>query len=247
MLVSSETATDYSVVRGDHLTTRVPGPTGALQDVRFQMVGVALEFPAAPRDAFLVADLAYVATQVADPRITFVLGRSGGEGDTAAIAARLGDAWRVEGLSTVTARLANGITSVDLEALVFIDILFALLIASVGAAMFVLAGVADRSRELAALQAIGADPLQVRSLLAGEVGTVGVAGPIAGVATGVLVGVTLLTILAGIFDPPADAPVMPWENVGLVIAAAAGGLLVASLLAARHASRMLVLRELRER
>jgi putative ABC transport system permease protein len=247
VLVSSETATDYSIVPGDHLKIRVPDASGALRPVDFQMVGVALEFPTAPKDAFLVANLDYVARQVADPRISFVLARTAGDGDTAAIAGRLGDAWHVQGLSLVTSRLANSITSVDLQALVFIDILFALLIASVGAAMFVLAGVADRSRELAALQAIGADPGQVRSLLAGEVGTVGVAGLVAGLATGVLVGVTLLTILAGIFDPPADAPVMPWGTVSLIIAATAGALLLAFLLASRYASHMLVLRELRER
>ncbi len=166
------------------------------------MAGIALEFPTAPKDAFLVANLDYVAAQVHDPRISFVLARTSGDGDTAAIAQRLGDGWRVDGLDSVTARLANSITSVDLEALVLIDILFALLISSVGAAMFVLAGVADRARELAALIAVGADPRQVRSLLAGEVGTIGVAAIAAGLIISVLVGITLLTILAGVFDPP---------------------------------------------
>jgi len=247
VLVSSETATDYSIVPGDHLKIRVPDRDGTLRDVEFQMVGIALEFPTAPKDAFLVANLEYVAGQVGDPRISFVLARSGGEGDTDAIARRLGASWHVDGLASVTSRLANGITSVDLGALVTIDILFAVLIASLGAGIFVLAGVADRSRELAALQAIGAEPRQVRAMLAGEVMTVAVAGGVAGVATGALVGVTLLTILAGIFDPPADAPVMPWGMVGVTLGATALGLSVAFLVASRYSTRMVILRELRER
>ncbi|MCY7418383.1 MAG: ABC transporter permease [Chloroflexi bacterium] len=247
VLVSSETATDYSIVPGDHLKMRVPDATGTLQEIDFQMVGVALEFPTAPRDAFLVTNIAYVAAQVADPRISFVLARTGSDPETAAVGARLGDGWQVQGLSSVTARLANGITSVDLQSLVLIDIAFALLIASVGAALFVLAGVADRAREFAALQALGAEPRQIRALLAGEVGTVGVVGLAAGLAIGLLLGVTLLTILAGIFDPPADAPSVPWATVGIVLGAAVAGLLVAYLLAGRYATRMLVLRQLRER
>jgi putative ABC transport system permease protein len=247
VLVSAETAMEYSIVPGDHLRIRVPDASGALQEVQFQMAGIALEFPTAPKDAFLVANLDYVAAQVHDPRISFVLARTSGDGDTAAIAQRLGDGWRVDGLDSVTARLANSITSVDLEALVLIDVLFALLISSVGAAMFVLAGVADRARELAALIAVGADPRQVRSLLAGEVGTIGVAAIAAGLMISVLVGITLLTILAGVFDPPAETPVMPWATVGVIVAATAGGLLAAFLLASRYAAHMLVLRELRER
>ncbi|MEO7118628.1 MAG: ABC transporter permease, partial [Candidatus Limnocylindrales bacterium] len=247
VLVSSETATDYSIVPGDHLKIRVPDANGVLREVDFQMVGIALEFPTAPKDAFLVANLDYVARSVGDPRISFVLGRTAGDDDTAAITARLGTPWHVEGLSGVTAHLANSITSVDLGALVLIDILFAVLIASVGAAAFILAGLADRARELAALQAVGAEPGQVRSLLAGEIGTIGVAGVIAGLGIGVAIGYALLTILAGIFDPPADAPVMPWITIGVIVAATMVGILAAFLVASGYASRMQVLRELRDR
>jgi putative ABC transport system permease protein len=246
VLVSSETATDYSLVPGDHLRIMVPDSTGKLREVVFQMVGVALEFPTAPRDAFLVANQAYVAQQVSDPRISFVLGRTSGDAASAAVATSLGDGWRVEDLRTVTARLANTITSVDLQALVIIDLLFAVLIASLGAAMSILAGVADRARELAALQAVGAEPSHLRALLAGEVGTLGAAGILAGALTGVLVGVALLTILSGIFDPPADLPAMPWGIILLVVAATAVGLAGAMAIASRRALRMSVLGELRD-
>lgn len=245
VLVSSETATDYSLVPGDHLRIMVPDSSGTLREVAFQMVGVALEFPTAPRDAFLVANQAYVAQQVGDPRISFVLGRTSGDAASAAVAASLGDGWRVDDLRTVTARLANTITSVDLQALVIIDLLFAVLIASIGAAMSVLAGVADRARELAALQAVGAEPSHLRALLAGEVGTLGVAGIVAGALIGVLVGVAFLTILSGIFDPPADLPAMPWGIILLVVAATVAGLATAMVIASRHALRMSVLGELR--
>ena len=70
--------------------------------------------------------------------------------------------------ATTTARLANSITSVDLSSLVLLDIAFAVLIAAVGVALFLLAGLAERRRELATLIAIGAEPRQVRASMAGE-------------------------------------------------------------------------------
>ncbi|MEO7665027.1 MAG: FtsX-like permease family protein, partial [Candidatus Limnocylindrales bacterium] len=63
VLVSAETAKDYSIVPGDRIRVRIPDATGTLKTVDFTMAGIALEFPTAPRDAFLVANLGYVTAQ----------------------------------------------------------------------------------------------------------------------------------------------------------------------------------------
>ena len=249
ILVSAETATDYSIVPGDRIRIRVPDANGNLKTVDFTMAGIALEFPTAPKDAFLVANQSYVAAQTGNDRVSFVLARA--DGDVAAasssLARRLGAGWQVTDLRTTTARLANSITSVDLSGLVLLDVAFAVLIAAVGVALFLLAGLAERRREFATLVAIGAEPGQVRASMIGETLFVGVAGIATGLLTGTVVGVALLQILAGVFDPPADLPAIPLALIGAmtgVVVVALGAALVA---ADRGLSRLSVVAALRER
>jgi len=249
ILVSAETAKDYSIVPGDRIRIRVPDASGNLTLVDFTMAGIALEFPTAPKDAFLVANLAYVAAKTGNDRIGFILARAQGDvGQASANAVRrLGPGWQVTDLSTTTARLANSITSVDLSGLVLLDVAFAVLIAAVGVALFLLAGLAERRRELATLIAIGAEPRQVRASMLGETLVIAVAGIATGLATGGVVGVALLQILAGVFDPPAEVPAIPAGSlVGIValIGVALGGALV---VADRGLARISVVAALRER
>lgn len=249
ILVSAETARDYSIVPGDRIRVRVPDANGNLRTVDFRMAGIALEFPTAPKDAFLVANAAYLAGRTGSDRVSFVLARA--DGDVAAasrqLTNRLGGDWQVSDLTTTTARLANSITSVDLAGLVFIDLTFAVLIAAVGLTLFLLAGLAERRRELATLIAVGAEPGQIRASIGGEALVIAVAGIATGLLTGGLVGLALLQILAGVFDPPADVPAVPYPsiagNVGLV------GLALGVALAAadRGIARWSVVAALRER
>ena len=249
ILVSAETAKDYSIVAGDHIRIRVPDASGTLKTVDFTMAGIALEFPTAPKDAFLVANEAYVVAQTGNDRISFVLARA--DGDVGAASAnlvrRLGSGWQVADLGTTTARLANSITSVDLSSLVLLDVGFAVLIAGVGVALFLLAGLAERRREFATLIAIGAEPRQVRASMVGEALFIGVAGVSQGLLTGGLVGLALLQILAGIFDPPADNPAIPLALIGIMTAIVGLSLAMALALADRGLSRLSVVAALRER
>ena len=249
ILVSAETAKDYSIVPGDHIRVRVPDAAGALQTVEFTMAGIALEFPTAPKDAFLVANLAYVVSATGNDRISFVLARADGDvgAASARLAQRLGAGWQVADLGTTTARLANSITSVDLSSLVLLDVGFAVVIAAVGVALFLLAGIAERRREFATLVAIGAEPRQVRSSMVAEALFVGVSGIIAGLLAGSLVGLALLQILAGVFDPPADSPAVPLALIGVMTGVIGLALAAALAVADRGLSRLSVVAALRER
>jgi putative ABC transport system permease protein len=249
ILVSAETAKDYSIVPGDHVKVRVPNATGNLVDVTFTMAGIALEFPTAPKDAFLVANQSYVASATGADAISFFLARADGDiGDAARrLKARAGPDWQVADLTTASARLANSITSVDLSALVAIDVVFAVIIGGLGVALFLLAGLAERRRELATLTAIGAEPGQLRTALAGEALVVAGAGLTAGLIAGAVVGAALLQILAGVFDPPADAPAIPVLAIAAVIAIVASAVGIAALAGERGLAGLDVSGALRER
>ena len=249
ILVSAETAKDYSIVPGDLIRIRVPDANGNLKTIEFHMAGIALEFPTAPKDAFLVANLSYVAAQTGNDRISFVLARADGDVAAAAqhLAGRLGQGWRVDDLGTTTARLANSITSVDLAGLVVIDLGFAILIAAAGATLFLLAGMAERRRELATLIAIGAEPSQIRASVTGETVVIGLAGVVSGLVTGFLIAVALLQILAGVFDPPADFPAVPAGGIVGMVACVALALGIAIWIAGQGVARLGVVSALRER
>ena len=61
ILVSKETITDYSLKVGDLLRLRVlDHRSGKFRIVPFHVVGTVQEFPSAPRDSFMVANLSYL-------------------------------------------------------------------------------------------------------------------------------------------------------------------------------------------
>ena len=81
----------------------------------------------------------------------------------------------------------------------------------------------------------------------GETLFIGVAGIATGLLTGTLVGVTLLQILAGVFDPPADVPAFPVTLIGVTTGVVVLALGAALLVADRGLSRLSVVAALRER
>src|SRR5438067_8306864 len=67
ILVSRETVTDYSLAIGDLLKLRVlDRRTGKFHVAPFHVVGVVQEFPSAPRDSFMVTNLAYLESVTYD-------------------------------------------------------------------------------------------------------------------------------------------------------------------------------------
>src|SRR5206468_7305025 len=74
ILVSKETITDYSLNLGDLLRLRVlDHRSGNFRVVPFHVVGVVQEFPSAPRDSFMVTNLAYLhaAEGTGGPNVVF--------------------------------------------------------------------------------------------------------------------------------------------------------------------------------
>ena len=75
ILVSKETVTDYSLARGDLLKLRVlDRRSGSFRIAPFHVVGIVQEFPSAPRDSFMVANLSYLHAVTHDqgPNLVFV-------------------------------------------------------------------------------------------------------------------------------------------------------------------------------
>jgi putative ABC transport system permease protein len=236
VVVSKETIADYSLAMGDLLKLRVlDHSSGRFRVVPFHVVGIVQEFPSAPRDSFMVANLAYLQSVTHDPgpNVVFIAAK----GDPVPVARRVAAATQkygtaVRDIRTQTAQTASSITTVDLRGISRIEEVFALLLAAAAMALFVGVGLAERRQELATMAALGASLRQAAAFLWSEAMLVLTAALTLAALLGFVLAEMLVAMLQHVFDPPPDHLAAPWSFLaGLGGAAVVGGVLAAGLAA----------------
>jgi len=152
----------------------------------------------------------------------------------------------VKDIRQQTAQTVSSITAVDLTGISRIEGSFAIVLVGAAMALFVAVSLAERRQELATMAAIGASLREVSAFLWSEAAIV-LAGALALAAIlGWLLAEMLVAMLRHAFDPPPDHLAVPWGFLLALTGAAAGGLVVASVLAAtriRHLPLGAILRE----
>jgi putative ABC transport system permease protein len=236
ILVSKETITDYSLNIGDLLRLRVlDHRNGKFRVTPFHVVGIVQEFPSAPKDSFMVANLAYLRQVTHDPGPNVVFVNS--TGDPRALARRVATATArfgvsVKDIKAQTAQTVSSITTVDLRGISRIEEAFVLVLSVAAMALFVTVGLAERRQELATMAALGAPLSRVASFLWSEAVLVLTAGLALAALLGWLLAEMLVAMLQHVFDPPPNQLAVPWAFLGgLGGAAVAGGLAAATLAA----------------
>lgn len=251
ILVSKETITDYSLRPGDLLKLRVLNErTGKFRVVPFHVIGTVQEFPSAPRDSFMVANIGYLesVTHAAGPNVVFAKT----SGDPAAVASRVAAATRSEGatvhnVSRQNASTVTSLTTVDLTGISHIEEAFAVVLAGAAMALFVATAIAERRHELATMASIGAGLREVAAFIWSEAAIVLGAGLLLAAGLGWLVARMLTAMLTHVFDPPPDALAIPWGFLSLLAGAALAATFIASVLAASTLRRLELGALLRER
>lgn len=250
ILISDEMANLYSIVPGNHVKISLfDRRTGAYRVSQFTVVGVALEFATAPRDAFLVVNLPALIKATNDPSVNSFLVRS--TGDPATLAKQVqtslgGDRVQTESIASVRSSLATSLTSLNLSGLVRIEYVYTALIASAGLTVFLLALLADRRREFATMRALGATGRQLTAFILSEAGLIGVVGLLIGILIGVGQAVMLVQILTSIFDPPPSGPIPNYAVLLLLAALSLAGMAVATSIGVGRLSLSRVSDALRE-
>jgi putative ABC transport system permease protein len=237
VLVSKETITDYSLARGDLLRLRVlDRQTGRFRVVPFHVAGIVQEFPSAPNDSFMVANLPYLAraSNSGGPNVVFAKT----SGDPAAVAQRVAAATRSAGtevhdIKEQTAKTTSSITTVDLTGISRIEEAFAIALAAGAMALFVALGIAERRQEFATMAALGTPLREVGAFLWSEATLVLGAGLALAAGLGWLLSEMLVAMLQHVFDPPPDTLAIPWG----FLAALGGAAVLATALATWLASR----------
>ncbi|TQS45308.1 FtsX-like permease family protein [Cryptosporangium phraense] len=218
VLVSSETVKDYQLRLGDRINLRlVDGRTHGQVTVPFHYVGIVAEFPTAPKDSFLVANASYVAQRTGSDAVgTFLI--DAGNGESTAVASRVREAVgplaAVTDIATVRGHIGSSLTSVDLSGLTRIELAYALILAAASAGLVLALGLNERRRSLAIMSAVGAQRRHVSAAVVGESGVLAIAGLGFGALLGGLLTQLLVSILAGVFDPPPSVITVPWAYLG---------------------------------
>ncbi|HEX5195821.1 MAG TPA: FtsX-like permease family protein, partial [Gaiellales bacterium] len=249
ILVSKETMTDYQLSLGDLLRLRVlDRARGQFHVVNFHVAGVVQEFPAAPRDSFMVANLAYLqaADHAGGPNLLFV--RSGSPTRTAAaIAARTRqDGVITKSIDQQTRETVSSITTVNLSGISRIEEIFALALTAAAVALYIALVLSDRRHELATMVAVGHSLRDVSAYVWSEVALVVGCGLALAAPLGLAVSLMLVAMLQHVFDPPPDALVLPWGFLAELAGAAVLVFAVGAVAAQRSLRRLPLGRVLRE-
>jgi putative ABC transport system permease protein len=250
ILVSKETISDYSLNLGDLLRLRVlDRRSGRFRVAPFHVVGIVQEFPSAPKDSFMVANLAYLhrVTHDLGPNVVFVRAAGDPRGVARHVAAETAASGvTVKDISTQQAQTVSSITTVDLRGISRIEEAFVLVLAAAAMALFVAVGLAERRQELATMVALGASLRRAASFLWSEAALVLASALALAVVLGWLLAEMLVAMLQHVFDPPPDRLAIPWAFLGGLGAAALVGGLVAAALSALLIRRLPLGATLRE-
>ncbi|HEY0516348.1 MAG TPA: FtsX-like permease family protein [Solirubrobacteraceae bacterium] len=250
IVVSKETITDFSLNMGDLLRLRVLDQrTGRFNVQPFHVVGIVQEFPSAPKDSFMVANIGYLesVTHAGGPNVVFakVSGDAHGVAQRVAAATKpLGT--KVEDIVQQHSRTSSSITTVDLTGISHIEEAFAIVLAAAAMALFVALAIAERRREFATMAAIGAPLPRIAAFVWSEATIVLGVSLVLALGLGVLLSEMLVAILQHVFDPPPDALTIPWGFLAALGGAAILAAVIATALAGRELRRLRLGELLRE-
>jgi putative ABC transport system permease protein len=224
ILVSKETITDYSLRSGDLLKLRMlDRSSGRFRVVPFHVVGTVQEFPSAPKDSFMVANLPYLqrVSHASGPNVVFAKTT----GDPVAVSARVAAATKADGAEVKNIRqqsveTATSITTVSLHGISRIEELFAIVLAGGAMGLFVALELTERRHEFATMAALGAPLQRVAAFVWSEAALVLGAGLVLAAGLGWLLSEMLVAMLQHAFDPPPDALALPWGFLGELAGAA---------------------------
>jgi putative ABC transport system permease protein len=241
ILVSKETIADYQLNVGDLLNLRVlDHGSGHFHVVPFHVAGVVQEFPSAPRDSFMVANLAYLeqADHAGGPNVVFARASDPPATARAVAGATRSDGTIVKHIGEQTQQTVSSITTVDLRGISDIERVFTIVLAAAAMALFFVLEVSERRQEFATMAAIGARLKTIGSFVWSEAAIVLLASLLLAAGLGLLLAEMLVAMLQHVFDPPPDHLALPWAYLGELAAAASGATALAGLLAARRLRRL---------
>jgi len=248
LLVSQETVKDFQLQPGATVRLRLQdGVTKQLKTIPFHYIGVALEFPTAPKDSFLIANHDYIAKATGSNAVGTFLIQTDGNAKTVAASVRtqVGTSAAVTDIVTQRKVVGSNLTAVELHGLTKVELGFALILAIAASGLALGLGFGERRRSFALASALGARRRQLGAFVWGESAFVALGGLLLGGAIAFVISNMLVKVLTGVFDPPPDVLAIPWTYLGAALALTLAAVGVAGMLTLR-ALRRPAIEELRD-
>ncbi|MDP9346247.1 MAG: ABC transporter permease, partial [Actinomycetota bacterium] len=249
ILVSAETVKDFQLRLGDQFRLRLQdGQTKQFKTVPFRYIGVAKEFPTAPKDSFFVANQSYVAKATGSDAVGAFLVQTDGT-NAATVSQRLraqtGTSAQVTDIVNQRKVIGSNLTAVELSGLTKVELGFALILAVAASGLALGLGFQERRRTFAIASALGAKGRQLGGFVWGESLFVTAGGLILGTVAAVAISDMLVKVLTGVFDPPPDFLSVPWTYLAGVVVLTVGAVGAAGAVTLR-ALRRPAIEELRD-
>lgn len=242
ILVSKETITDYSLNLGDLLKLRtLDHRTGTFRVVPFHVAGIVQEFPSAPKDSFMVANLSYILQATHDPGPNVVFAQTNGDPSSVARAVATSVTAKgavVKNISDQATQTASSITTVGLRGISRIEEAFALLLAAGALVLYAVMAFAERRQELATMAALGRRARRIAQFIWTEIVLIVVVAAALASVLGWLLAEMLIAMMQHAFDPPPDHLAIPWGFLGALALIVAAGAALAAIVAERSVARM---------
>lgn len=254
VIISVEQAQKYNIQLGDPVLLKLYNRlTGNYRPVEAKAVGFFVYFPTSSQDSDFILNSAFMTAASGNPAVDNFLVKVGeNPALIPKVAASIEEQYkhvlplRVISTDTVIKVDSSSLTSLNLGGLGLLELIYAILVATVGLGVFLIASVNERRREFGTMRACGADLGHLGKILFSEALTIALTSVVLGTMIGLLLAGLFVLLLSAIFTiPPQGLSLPPWqllELVGLILA----GMLASTLYSASRLGKIRVVEALRE-
>lgn len=254
VILSREQADKFNIQLGDPVLMRLYNRvTGQYVDARAVAVGIFNQLSTSSQDSDFILNRDFMATTLGNANLEFFLVKTDGSDNTinavrAAYTTRFANTLpvRIQDINSVVNADAKSLTALNLNGLQTVEIVYTLLVISLGLAIFLLAMVNERRREFGAMRALGTTLAQLRQFIFAEAATIGVLSLLIGLILGAGLAQLLVLLLRIVFTVPTQIPIWSVRDLGGLVLLVIGGMLISTLLSTRRLGRLKVIEALRE-
>ncbi|HUW68669.1 MAG TPA: ABC transporter permease [bacterium] len=253
VIISVEQAEKYDIRIGDPVLMRLYNrAANRYVDLKTVAVGFFTYFPTSSQDSDFIINRDYM-TVASGTAMDYFLIKTDGAVKTnlrisSELAATIGTTMpiRIQTTETVVKVDSSSMTSLNLDGLGIMELVYSVIVATIGLAVFLLAMVNERRREFGAMRALGADLRTMKRFLFAEATAIGGLSLVVGAAIGFVLARLLVTLLSVLFTIPAIAPVAAWPELGVLFALVSAGMILSAFWSGQSLSRLQVVEVLRE-
>jgi putative ABC transport system permease protein len=254
VIISVEQADKYNIQVGDPVLLRLYNRVSQqYTDVRAQAVGLFIYFPTSDQDSDFILNRDFMTGSSGNPAMDYFLLKTDGQPATvnqvaATLAAQYKNVMpvRIQTTENVIKAETSSLTSLNLGGLGTMELVYTVLVTSLGLAIFLLAMVNERQREFGAMRALGANLGHLRRFLFAEAATIGGLSLVIGAGVGAILAGLLVMLLGVIFTIPAHGLAVPGLQLFGLAVVVVLGMTLSALLSARRLARLKVAETLRE-